>query len=69
MVPAALDGTDLMVAAEPVKAVQVEPGCRVDVIGGEGGAGLQLGNIRELQFFLKQALCVSPRNFWDSLGW
>lgn len=38
MVPAALDGTDLMVAAEPVNAVQVEPGCCVDGIGGEGGA-------------------------------
>ena len=38
MVPAALVGTDLMVAAEPVKAVQVEPGCCVDVLRREGGA-------------------------------
>ena len=38
MVPATLDGTDLMVAAEPVEAVQVEPGCCVDVFRREGGA-------------------------------
>lgn len=38
MVPVALNGTDLMVAAEPVKAVQVEPGGGVDVIGRKGGA-------------------------------
>ena len=38
MVPATLDGADFMVAAEPVKAVQVEPGCCVDVFGAEGGA-------------------------------
>ena len=38
MVPAALDGTDLMVAAEPMEAVQVEPGCCVDVFRREGGA-------------------------------
>ena len=38
VVPAALDGTDFMITAEPVKAVQVEPGCCVDVLRGERGA-------------------------------
>ena len=38
MVPAALESAYLMVGAEPMKAVQVEPGCCVDVLRGEGGA-------------------------------
>ncbi len=38
VVPATLDGADFMVAAEPMEAVQVEPGCCVDVFGCEGGA-------------------------------
>ena len=38
VVPAALDGPDLMVATEPVEAVQVEAGGGVYIIGREGGA-------------------------------
>jgi hypothetical protein len=38
MVPAAPDGPDFMVTAEPVEAVQVEPGCGVDVLRREGSA-------------------------------
>lgn len=37
MVPPALDCTDLIVAAEPVKSVPVEPGCCVDVLRGKCG--------------------------------
>ena len=38
VVPVALNGTDLVITAEPVEAVQVEAGGGVDVIGRKGGA-------------------------------
>lgn len=69
MVPAALDGTDLMVAAEPVNAVQVEPGCCVDGIGGEGGATAAVEQHQAAPVLFEVGALLSPRNFLDSLVW
>ena len=52
MVPAALDSAYLMVGAEPIKAVQVEPDAVLTYSGVRAVQRLQFSSIKELQFFL-----------------
>ena len=68
MVPAALDGTDLMVAAEPVKAVQVEPGCCVDVIGVESGAAAAVEQHQRAPVFLGEGALHFTEKFLGFAG-
>jgi hypothetical protein len=70
MAPAALDGTNLLVSIQPVKAVQVEPRCSVDVLRREGGVAAAVEYISELQSLESLILQLGryPRGYEQGSG-
>ena len=52
MIPSGIQGTDFMVAVQPVEAVQLQPGGRVDVVNCELAAALAVEQHQGAQFFL-----------------